>query len=127
QIEPRSSSVEDRLYVLKTLRENNIRNWLSISPMFPHKSDYKKIIEQTRDFVDWYLFENLNLRAENKSNVLDIIKENSFSLYRTYLTIYKGNNIHPYWSKLEKEIIKYCEKNKIKHKMHFFHEMIRKN
>ena len=124
-IEPRASSVEDRINVLRILRENNIRNYLFISPIFPYLTDYEKIIEQTRDFVDYYGFENLNIRAEQKARVLDLIKEKFASIYSDYLNIYKNRNPiywHFYWKKMEKEIIRYCEKNEIKHKIYFYHE-----
>jgi len=129
-IEPRASSVEDRINVLKTLRENNIRNYLFVSPIFPYLTDYRRIIEQTRDFVDHYGFENLNIRAECKARVLDLIKQRyGDSLYNDYLNIYKSSNPiywNFYWKKMEKEIIDYCEKNNIKYKMYFYHEKIRK-
>ncbi|MDR0517712.1 MAG: radical SAM protein [Fibromonadaceae bacterium] len=120
-IEPRASSVEDRIDLLKILKENNIKNRLFISPMFPYLSDYRKIIEQTRDFTDFYVFENLNLRAENKYNVLNIIKQNYCNLHKDYMDIYKYNSSHTYWNELEEEIIKYCKSNGIKYRMHFFH------
>ncbi|MDR1811380.1 MAG: radical SAM protein [Candidatus Fibromonas sp.] len=128
--EPRASSVEDRIDVLKTLRENSIRNYLSISPIFPYLTDCGKIIEQTRDFVDYYGFENLNIRSEYKAKVLDLIKQNyGGNLHNDYINIYKSNNPiywNFYWKKLEKEIVDYCEKNSIKYKMCFYHEKIRK-
>jgi DNA repair photolyase len=124
-IEPKASSVEDRINVLKTLREKNIRNYLFMSPMFPYLSDYKKIIEHTKNFVDYYGFENLNLRAGYKYRVLNLIKEKYTNLYNDYKDIYQNKNGF-YWNRLEKEIIKYCKDNSVKYKMYFYHEKIKK-
>jgi DNA repair photolyase len=124
-IEPKTSSVEERINVLKTLREHNIKNYLFMSPMFPHLSDYKKLIEQTKNFVDYYGFENLNLRASYKSRVLNFIKYKYDYLYNEYLDIYQKKD-NSYWYELEKEIITYCKENNIKYKMWFYHEKIKK-
>ena len=125
-IEPKASTVEDRINVLKTLRENNIKNYLFMSPIFPYLSGYQKIIEQTKDFTDYYGFENLNLRAGYKYRVLEIIKQKYPELLNDYMDLYKNNN-QTYWNKLEKEIVSYCKNSKIKYKMFFHHESIRKN
>ena len=96
-----------------------------MSPIFPYLSDYKKIIEQTKDFVDYYGFENLNLRAGYKYRVLDTIKQKHPELLNNNMDIYKNDN-KDYWIKLEKEILSYCKNGKIKYKMYFHHEQIRK-
>lgn len=124
-IEPKASSIEDRIDALKTLKKNNIKNYIFISPMFPYLSDYKTIIEQTKDFVDYYGFENLNLRAGYKYRVLNLIKEKYNNLYNDYMDIYQ-NKSNSFWHELEKEIIKYCKNNNIKYKMWFYHEKIKK-
>jgi DNA repair photolyase len=124
-IEVRASTVEDRINTLKTLRENGIKNWLFMSPMFPYLSDYKEIIERTQNFVDYYAFENLNLRAGYKFRVLKLIKQKYNTLYKDYEDIYIHNNLL-FWNNLEKEIVSYCEDNNIKYRMYFYHEKIRK-
>jgi DNA repair photolyase len=124
-IEPKASAVEDRINVLKVLSKNNIKNYLFMSPLFPYLSDYKKIIEQTRDFVDYYGFENLNLRAGYKHRVFDLIGQKYPHLLIEYMDLFKNKN-QTYWNNLEKEIIAYCRKEKIKYKMYFHHEHIRK-
>ncbi|MDR0540156.1 MAG: radical SAM protein [Spirochaetaceae bacterium] len=125
RIEPAASTVEGRINVLKTLREHGIKNWLFMSPMFPFLSDYKKIIERTKDFVDYYGFENLNLRAGYKFRVLSMIEQKYNHLYKYYKEIYiKGNT--SFWNLLEKEITAYCEDNNIEYRMYFYHEKIKK-
>jgi DNA repair photolyase len=124
-IEPKASTVEERIYVLKILRENHIKNNLFMSPLFPYLSDYKEIIGQTRDFVDYYGFENLNLRAGYKHRVLGLMEQKYPHLLSEYLDLFKNKN-QAYWNNLEKEIVTYCKKEKIKYKMYFHHERIRK-
>lgn len=124
-IEPKASSVEDRINMLKILRENNIKNYLFMSPIFPYLSDYKKIIEQTKDFVDYYGFENLNLRAGYKYRVLNLIKKEYNNIYNDYKNIYQNRN-NCFWKELEKGIIDYCKNSNVKYKMYFYHEKIKK-
>jgi DNA repair photolyase len=124
-IEPNASSVQDRIDTLRILRENNIKNYVFMSPMFPFLTDYKQIIEQTKDFVDYYSFENLNLRAGYKFRVLNLIKEKYNYLIENYNDIFKNGN-KEYWNLLENEIVNYCKYIKIDYKMYFHHEKIRK-
>jgi DNA repair photolyase len=124
-IEPKASTIEDRINTLRILRENDIKNYLFMSPLFPYLSDYNEIIKQTKDFVDYYGFENLNLRAGYKYRVLDLIKRKYPDLFDYYADLYSRNN-QAYWKKLEKEIVAYCKDNRIKHRMYFHHELIRK-
>ena len=108
-----ASSIKDRLETLKKLHENGIYTVLFMSPIFPYITEWKEIIEISKEYVDEYWFENLNLRGSYKKEILDYIKENYNELYSKYLDIYvtKNNN---YWTKLADEINNYCEKNKIK-------------
>ncbi|GMO31214.1 MAG: radical SAM mobile pair protein B [Termitinemataceae bacterium] len=92
-IEPAASTVEERINVLKTLKAHNIKNWMFISPMFPFLSDYKKIIERTKDFTDYYGFENLNLRAGYKFRVLKLIELKYNNLYKYYKDIYAKDGV----------------------------------
>ena len=92
-----------------------------MSPIFPYITEWKEIIEISKEYVDEYWFENLNLRGSYKKEILDYIKENYNELYSKYLDIYvtKNNN---YWTKLADEINNYCEKNKIKYVNYFYHK-----
>ena len=124
-IEPYASSIENRIDVLKQLKKNNISNYLFMSPIFPGITEFKQIIEKTKEFVDLYCFENLNLRATYKPRVLKLIKEMYPDQVNLYDDIYNKKNAS-YWYELEQEIINYCEENKIKYKIYFYHEKIRK-
>ena len=124
-IEPNASGVEERLNILKSLKENNIKNYMFMSPIFPYITNCMEIIEKTKDYVDYYGFENLNLRAEYKQRVLELIKSKYPDFLWDYLNMYKKNN-QKYWYNLENDIIEYCKNNNIKHKMYFYHDNIKK-
>ena len=98
-----ASSIEERLKTLNKLHNNGIHTVLFMSPMFPKITDYKKIIELSRDFVDEYWFENLNLRGSYKSVILSYIKNNYPDLTDLYNEIYvRGKN--DYWVDLSVNI-----------------------
>ena len=92
-----------------------------MSPIFPYITDFKEIIEVSKEYIDEYWFENLNLRGDYKAKILFYIQERYPTLIDKYTDIYiKGNK--DYWKKLSKEIKKYCEINNIKYKNYFYHE-----
>ena len=92
-----------------------------MSPIFPHITDWKEIIECTKDYIDEYWFENLNLRGDYKKDILDYIKNNYINIYSDYIDIYEKHN-NSYWQNLAKEINKYCDNNKIKYINYFYHK-----
>lgn len=118
-----ASSIKDRLNTLKTLHESGIRTILFMSPIFPYITDFKSIIETSKDFIDMYWFENLNLRGDYKKEILDYIKEKYPKYYQCYLDIYTKND-DSYWINLAKEIDNYCIKNNINYKNYFYHEKL---
>lgn len=118
-----ASSIKDRLNTLKVLHENGIKTVLFMSPIFPFITDFKEIIEISKDYVDEYWFENLNLRGNYKKVILDYIKEKYNEFYEEYLKIYI-NNDKSYWINLSRDIEKYCKKNNIRYINYFYHEEI---
>lgn len=123
ELEPFASSPTIRIKTLKKLKENGIKNYLFISPIFPELTDYKEIISNTKDFVDEYLFENLNIRANNREYIYRFIKMHRPELLDLYIEIQKNGT---YWNKLENEIKEYCNKYNINYKIYFYHEKIKK-
>ena len=122
----KASPISDRINALKTLHENGIYTVLFMSPIFPGLTEWKEIVEKTKDFVDEYWFENLNLRGSYKPVILGYIKNKFPDVYKLYEDIYVKND-HTYWAQLAKEINDFCDKNKINFKNYFYHEEIRKN
>jgi len=121
-----ASSIKDRLNTLKTLRENGIHAVLFMSPMFPYITDFKSIIETSKDYIDEYWFENLNLRGDYKYRILNYIEDKYPHLIEKYKEIYLKGHME-YWELLAKDIQNYCETIGVKYENYFYHEQLVKN
>lgn len=122
----RASSVDDRIKTLRELHENGIYTVLFMSPIFPEITNWRKIIEETRKFVNEYWFEELNLRGTYKNRILSYINTNYQEYYGLYKKIYINKERY-YCSKLENDIIEFCNNENIKYKIYFDHEKLVKN
>lgn len=116
-----ASTIKERMDTLKELHNNGIYTVLFMSPIFPYITEWKEIIDQTKDYVDEYWFENLNLRGNYKKEILDYIRTNYSSLYLDYIDIYLKKN-DKYWKELAKEINNYCNLNNINYTNYFYHK-----
>ena len=122
----KASSIKSRLNALKELHKNGIYTVLFMSPIFPYITEWEEIMEISKEFVDEYWFENLNLRGSYKRDILDYIKENYNEIYPEYTEIYDKKN-NKYWEVLSDEINSYCKANNIKYINYFYHkELIEK-
>ncbi|AEC52768.1 hypothetical protein PNA2_1853 [Pyrococcus sp. NA2] len=81
-IEPLTPIQSSRINALKQLKDEGIRNYAFVSPIIPGITDVEAIIRETRDFVDYYFFEVLNLRAAGKE-FTRILAENFPESYKT--------------------------------------------
>lgn len=118
-----ASSIQDRLDTLKKLHEKGVRVVLFMSPIFPFITDYKKIIKVSKEYVDEYWFENLNLRGSYKMTILNYIKNRYPQYTKVYEDIYVKNN-KAYWDNLAKEINAFCERENVKYINYFYHEKL---
>ena len=121
-----ASTIKERMETLKELHSNGIYTILFMSPIFPYITEWKEIIDQTKDYIDEYWFENLNLRGSYKKEILDYIKVNYSNLYSEYINIYLNKN-NKYWEELAKEINNYCNQNNIKYTNYFYHKELVEN
>lgn len=121
-----ASTIKERLRTLKELHDNGIYTILFMSPIFPYITKWKEIIEESKNYIDEYWFENLNLRGQYKSYIMNYIKEKYSKYYDTYVDIYIKNNKN-YWYNLANEINAYCDNNNINYKNYFYHEELVKN
>lgn len=120
------SSISDRLDALKTLHNAGIYTVLFMSPIFPYITQWKEIIENTKDFISEYWFENLNLRGEYKHTILSYINDNYPDLIEEYKKIYLQKDM-TYWISLADSINAYCDKEKIKYTNYFYHDKLVKD
>ena len=116
-----ASTIKERMDTLKELHNNGIYTVLFMSPIFPYITEWKEIIDQTKDYVDEYWFENLNLRGNYKKEILDYIRINYSKLYSDYIDIYLKKN-DKYWKNLADEINNYCNLNNINYINYFYHK-----
>ena len=121
-----ASTIAERLDTLKKLHDNGIRTVLFMSPIFPYITEWKEIIEKSKNYVDEYWFENLNLRGQYKTHIMNYIKNNYPKYYDSYVEIYIKNN-KEYWASLANEINNYCQKNNINYINYFYHDELVKN
>lgn len=121
-----ASTIEERLNTLRELHDNGIHTVLFMSPIFPYITEWKEILEKSKNYVDEYWFENLNLRGQYKTYIMNYIKNKYPKYYDNYVDIYIKNN-KEYWKKLANEINDYCQKNNINYINYFYHEELVKN
>ena len=101
-----ASTIAERLDTLKKLHDNGIRTVLFMSPIFPYITEWKEIIEKSKNYVDEYWFENLNLRGQYKTYIMSYIKNSYPDFYDGYIDIYMKNN-KEYWINLASKIENY--------------------
>jgi len=117
QLELRSTPVNKRIEALKKIHKTKIRTVVFISPIFPGFTDWKEIINKTKNFVNEFWFENLNLYPSIRSNIYEFLRKNKPELIEKYKGIYSGDS--NYWDLEERQIRNFCRKNKIKCKIYF--------
>ncbi len=125
-LEPRASSVSERVAAIKTLKEEGFDTYVFLSPMFPGLTDFREILRFCKDSAATFLFENLNLRASYRATILRYIQEQHPALMPLYESIYRYGD-SSYWETLETEIADFCTAEKIAFNIYFYHEKIRKD
>ncbi|MGF7117654.1 radical SAM protein [Methanobacterium oryzae] len=118
EVEPGASPVKNRINALKEVHEARIKTHVFISPILPFLTDWKEIIEKTRDYVDYFMFENLNITGTVWASVKRFLEQKHPDLVQEYKKIYSDNI---YWDIIEEEIIEFCKKEKLDCKMYFHH------
>ncbi len=121
-----ASTIEERLNTLRELHDNGIYTVLFMSPIFPYITEWKEIIEKSKNYVDEYWFENLNLRGQYKTYIMNYIRNKYPKYYDSYVDIYIKNK-KEYWINLSNDINDYCQKNNINYINYFYHEELVKN
>ncbi len=119
EIEPYTSSVQDRMEALRKLKQENIKNYIFIWPIMPYLTNWKDIINQTKEYVDFYMLENLNIKGSIWNAVKLWLNKNHPELLKKYEEIYFTKN--NYWEEVELEIRSFCLKNNIKCQIYFNH------
>jgi DNA repair photolyase len=125
KLEPFASSVDKRIGAVQKLREEGIRTYVFLSPMFPGITDFRAIVAACKTFAGEFWFENLNLRGSFRHAVMRYIRKHHPNLVSLYDGIYRFKD-SGYWETLETDIAAFCRKNHIPFTSFFYHEKIRK-
>ncbi|HMK54147.1 MAG TPA: radical SAM protein [Methanobacteriaceae archaeon] len=119
QLERRAYPIKKRISALKEVHENSIRNYLFISPIIPFLTDWKSIIQKTQDFVDYYMFENLNVVGSVWGPVKRWLESEYPHLVPKFHEIYFKDS--SYWEEVENEIVNFCQREGLNYQIYFHH------
>ena len=103
-------SIERRLEAMRQFHEAGIRTTCFISPIFPGITDVMAIIERVKGRCNLVWLENLNLRGNYKSVIMDYIRDKHSELLSLYEEIYLKNK-RAYWEQLDAEVRAYAGEN----------------
>lgn len=141
EIEPFTSSIQNRLEALQEFKKAGIKTYIFIGPIMPYLTDWKGIVQTTKKYADSYIFENLNVSGTIWAPVSGWLKNKHPDLLKKYQDIYpaprnlsvaveerpcnSGCRVYfsknDYWSEVEKEIRQFCSEQKIKTEIYFHH------
>ena len=102
-------SIERRLNAMKTVYEAGIMTTCFISPIFPEITDVEAIILKAKKQCNLVWLENLNLRGDYKTKILNWINKNHPELNNLYKAIYLGKD-RGYWYSLDKKLKEFTSK-----------------
>ncbi len=113
--EPRAPTATRRLDALRQIHEAGIKTVLFMSPIFPGITDFREIVDASRQWADTYWFENLNLNNTARNPVARAIGQYYPELIPVYRTIYRDGD-KSYWYRLMEDIETYCIENSISYR-----------
>lgn len=119
EIEPFASAVQNRIKALRELKEAGIKTYVFIGPILPFFTEWKKIVYSTKESVDLYMFENLNIVGTVWNSVRKWLIEKHRNLLEEYQRIYFTKS--DYWDKVEEEIELFCREQKVDFRIYFHH------
>jgi len=120
ELEPCASSPRLRLDALKKCKKAGLKTCVFISPIFPEITEIKEILEQSKNYVDYFMFENLNLRPSNISKIYKFLEKNRPDLIEKYKEIYESNDKR-YWDNLKNTIKNLCKEYNKEARIYFHH------
>jgi len=123
--EKHAATPKQRLDAACELYKSGIPVYIFISPIFPYLSDWRAVADAADAFADMVCFENLNLRANYRTAVLDLVKADFPEVYPQFSMLYSDKSLlRDYWENEAEQIRKYM--NGKKYKLYFFHDEIKK-
>ena len=104
QLEPRASIPLRRFEAIRNCHEEGLKTYIFFSPIFPYITEIEEIMEKTVEYVDYFMFENLNIRPHNRNRIFKFIKENKPELLAKYKDIFDKPQDLSYWDMLSNKI-----------------------
>ena len=102
-------SIERRLEAMRQFYEAGVQTSCFISPIFPGITDVQAIIDRAKKQCNQVWLENLNLRGDYRTVILDWIHRNHPELDELYHQIYSKND-RSYWIALDQRLREYTAK-----------------
>ncbi|MBI4154460.1 radical SAM protein [Candidatus Woesearchaeota archaeon] len=120
ELEPLAASPHLRIDTIRKCKEAGLKTYVFLSPIFPYITEIEEIIKQSKDHIDFFMFENLNLRPLNIKKVYDFIEKNRPELLEKYKQIYNKKD-NSYWDSLKAKIQKLCSDCGKEARIYFHH------
>ncbi len=125
--EPHAPSAERRIHALRVLRQHGIKTCLFISPIFPFLNDIKPLLLAIEGGVSEIYLENLNIRKNNSSAILDMVREHypeQLDNFQSFLSV--PHKQVDYWESLKEQLTPSLESLGIPYQWYFYHDRIKK-
>ena len=121
-LEPKATIGKFRIKALEKLHDAGIKTYLFVSPIFPEITDIDELIGLASPYADYLMFENLNVRKNNRDSVFEFIKHVRPDLYDFYEEVFGGSKKpHTYWIELKQSIEEKCKNQNIEARVYFQH------
>jgi DNA repair photolyase len=121
-MEPVTPVIARRLKAVEQVHSAGIRTYVFVSPILPYLTDVDAIIDRLREHVDFFMFENLNVRPYIWPPVKAALQELDPELIPKYEAIYFDKQAHSnYWAPIEEAIRSRAARDGFTAKMFFHH------
>jgi DNA repair photolyase len=101
EIEPGAAPIARRIAALAELKAKGLRTYVFVGPILPGVTDWRRIVEETAPFADFWYFENLNVRGQIVRAFALGFSAASRAIGPLWACIYPGS---PYWDEMAIEI-----------------------
>jgi DNA repair photolyase len=120
EIEPIAATPKLRLDALKRCKESGLKTCVFFSPIFPYITDIEEIVAISKDYVDYFMFENLNVRPTNLGKIYAFLNNRYPELVPQYKAMYEKKD-NAYWDDLEEDINNIASKYDTEALIYFHH------
>ena len=117
EIEPGASPIETRMNALKQLQAAGLKTYIFVGPILPYLTGWKQIVNETRSFVNYYLFDRTNPSGRIWSHIRSWLVVRHPDLLKRYESILFGST--DYWSQVSRAIKTFCENEKVDYQVFF--------